>query len=363
MNFNEALQECLNSRFAFGLAIPEDRLYISWGNSINGKTAPDGRELKLHIRQFFPTNPSPDFPDNASLSLEKSTSFPWNTSYEGVGPIFGKKTNLRPDQEIWKEFCKKIEAGIQKKTFSKIVPSRSEQWALTEEDPLSILINLFSKKDEKTYRFFLWWEEKLFFGASPELLLRKKKDEFFIPCIAGTLTFDPKNPPNENDRLRFLSDDKEQREHQAVVSGVLEILASLGISISEKPACSLLELKGLLHLYTPLRFQSASAPATELVNALHPTPAVGGYPQKSSLEFLSENEPWTRGLFASPMNFQIGETNFVVVAIRSALYHKGSLSFFAGAGYVESSTPEKEWQETEKKMQFLKNILELQNAE
>lgn len=363
MNLTEALQECLNSRYAFGLAIPEDRLYLSWGNPIDVRSARAASELKLNVKQFFPSKPSPDFPAAAGLSLEKSASFPWNSSYEGGGVIFGKKTNQNPNQDEWNAFCKKIDTGIKEKVFSKIVPSRSEQWTLTNDDPLSILKNLFSKKDQKTYRFFLWWEGSLFFGASPELLLQKKNQEFFIPCIAGTLTFDPNNPPSEADRLRFFSDDKEQREHQAVVTGVLETLTSFGISIPEKPDCSLLELRGLLHLFTPLRFQSSTASASELVNALHPTPAVGGYPQKSSLEFLMENEPWSRGLFASPMSFQIGENIYVVVAIRSGLYQKGCLSFFAGAGYVESSTPEKEWQETEKKMLFLKNILELHNAE
>lgn len=362
MNLSETLHECLQSRYSFGIAIPDGRLYLSWGNDLTSPRDPQ-EKINLQIQQFFSSKTVADLPQGAKLSLENSESFDWNNSYPGAGPIKGKKVGRLPDESQWKTFCEKIQSGFNEKAFSKVVPSRSEQWKLEDKNPISLLENLFSKKDEKTYRFFLWLEDRLFFGASPELLLLKKQEDFFVPCIAGTYAFDPKNPPDESARKKFLADPKERSEHLAVVRGIVENLESLGIKATDLPSPSLLELKGLLHLYTPIRFQSSSASVPQLISALHPTPAVGGYPQKTSYKFLEEHEPWNRGLFASPMYFQIHDSSHVVVAIRSGLYKNGNLSFFAGAGYVAESTPEKEWEETEKKMFFLKNLLELQNAE
>ena len=73
-----------------------------------------------------------------------------------------------------------------------------------------------------------------------------------------------------------------------------------------------------------------------LLEALHPTPALGGFPRQAALAWLHENEGLNRGWYASPVGWvdARGEGEFVV-AIRSALVDGPQARLFAGCGIME----------------------------
>jgi isochorismate synthase EntC len=369
MKFFEALKLCADSPYAYGYADFSGKIFISWGSAplapkvlagmANSAANEGSGHSSLQFGDFY--SGAKENPDWKKFSLGSFAEF---SSAEVLAeaasspdrkPLFGKIQNRLPDEREWKLYCKKIEAGISSGKFAKIVPARSEVWDMPELTSLAILQRLFTKPDGKTVRFFLSWAGELFFGASPELLFEQRRGELYIPCIAGTKVFDPLHPLSVSEKQQFLADGKERAEHLLVVRGILEALQVDPKSITI-PEPSLLELPGLVHLFTPLHLPGEKN-LESLVRLLHPTPAVGGYPQKAALEFLAEEEPWPRGKFAGPLLYQDSQGATAVVAIRSALFAKNQLTFFAGAGYVKGSTPEKEWLETEKKMQFLKNIL------
>ncbi len=376
MKFLEALNNCANSPFAYGYADFSGNIFFSWGEtplSVGASTGGSDRELaqghSLQFGDFFSVNKR--ISERRHFSLEHSAKFSALESAKALatleaakthsatsmGKISGRLSQRIPDETTWRSYCQKIEAGIAAKKFVKIVPARSEVWEVSNLTSLEILERLFAKPDGKTIRFFLAWEGELFLGASPELLFEQRRGELYIPCIAGTKAFDSRHPLSAEEKQQFLFDGKEREEHLLVVRGILEALKINPRSI-QIPAPSILELPGLLHLFTPLHLSGGQNSET-LLQLLHPTPAVGGYPRAAALEFLATEEPWPRGKFASPLVFQDSGGTTAVVAIRSAVFAKNQLTFFAGAGYVKGSTPEKEWQETEKKMQFLKNILGL----
>ena len=89
----------------------------------------------------------------------------------------------------------------------------------------------------------------------------------------------------------------------------------------------------------------------DLVECLHPTPAVGGYPRPAALRWTAGSEPFDRGWYAAPIGWldsmQDGE---MAVAIRSALVSGNRAALFAGCGAVTGSTPEEEYAETELKL-------------
>jgi salicylate biosynthesis isochorismate synthase len=102
---------------------------------------------------------------------------------------------------------------------------------------------------------------------------------------------------------------------------------------------------------------SISTSSEALIDCLHPTPAISGYPKAASLDLLYENEGWDRGLFSAPLLFRTTGRELCLVAIRSCLLTPEHIHFFAGAGYVRGSTPEAEWDETEKKIQVMYSVL------
>lgn len=122
-------------------------------------------------------------------------------------------------------------------------------------------------------------------------------------------------------------------------------------SIGQKREPTLLRLHKVQHLYTPcngILFDEVSD--AEILPMLHPTPAVGGYPREQALTVIEKIEPFQRGWYAAPVGWVGHDTTEFAVAIRSGLVENNQLSLFSGAGIVEGSKPEKEWQEIENKI-------------
>jgi menaquinone-specific isochorismate synthase len=87
-----------------------------------------------------------------------------------------------------------------------------------------------------------------------------------------------------------------------------------------------------------------------VLRALHPTPAVGGYPRGEALEEIQALEPFDRGWYAGPVGWiGAGGAEFAV-GIRSGLVRGNRLTLFSGAGIVAGSVPESEWAEIEQKI-------------
>ena len=85
----------------------------------------------------------------------------------------------------------------------------------------------------------------------------------------------------------------------------------------------------------------------DLVERLHPTPAVGGYPTDRALSIMRELEEIDRGWYAGPFGWtDLDGSGEFAVAIRSALLSGRMASLFAGSGIVADSVPSAEYEET-----------------
>ncbi len=95
-----------------------------------------------------------------------------------------------------------------------------------------------------------------------------------------------------------------------------------------------------------------------VLNALHPTPAVGGTPTRTARAFIREHESFDRGWYAGPVGWMKQDAAEMLVAIRSALVDRDTLTLYSGAGIVEGSDPASEWDEIENKLADFKAALE-----
>jgi menaquinone-specific isochorismate synthase len=193
-----------------------------------------------------------------------------------------------------------------------------------------------------------------FFGASPERLVRVRGRRLATEALAGTR---PRGDSVESDReLEQLlrTSTKEQHEHRLVHDAIYAALAGLCESIDVRETVSVRKLAHVQHLDTP--FQATLLPGRrigDVLGALHPTPAVGGYPQAAALAAIASQEPFERGWYAAPFGWVDAEGGEFAVAIRSALAIDATLNLYAGSGIVTGSDPAREWDETEQKMQQL----------
>ena len=102
------------------------------------------------------------------------------------------------------------------------------------------------------------------------------------------------------------------------------------------------------HLYTPVKAELKDGfNILDIVDRLHPTPALGGVPKQTSLAFIRNYEPMDRGWYGAPIGWMDSQQNGeFVVAIRSGLIRGREATLFAGCGIMEDSDPKMEYEET-----------------
>jgi menaquinone-specific isochorismate synthase len=198
-----------------------------------------------------------------------------------------------------------------------------------------------------------------FFGATPERLVSLRGRTVETGALAGTTGRG--ETPAEDEWLaeELLDDTKNVHEHELVAETIRDQLAPFAASVSVGER-EIERLATVQHLYTPITAELASdTHVLDVVEALHPTPAVGGLPPDRALETIRETEPFDRGWYAAPIGWidAAGNGTFAV-GLRSAVASQQRATLFAGVGIVGDSDPDAEWDEVELKFRPILDELE-----
>ena len=279
---------------------------------------------------------------------------------------FPKLENAREagGKKRYLDACADALDAISRNEFQKIVLARAIDFSAETEIPAEPLFAKIRKRfaaRECTIFLFRESAEKTFLGATPEMIVGVKNGVVESEAIAGSL---PNRGGNsfENDAEigNFSSDEKELREHRAVVDFIAEKFrsANLGeLNVPEKP--EILRLPNVAHLRTPISARtSAETSAFSLVKILHPTPAMCGVPAEKAFRKILETEPFSRENFAGPVGFfRANGEGFFAVGIRCAKISGKNLRLYAGAGLVSGSIPEREFSEIDAKLAAIRDLL------
>ena len=266
-------------------------------------------------------------------------------------PEVHKTVNI-PSQEKWFKMIEKALHLISNGELEKIVLARKSCFLFqTEPDPIQLLGRL-KKYAENSFLYFIQLDRNnSFLGATPEQIYNRKGREIISEAIAGTQPRGVKSAEDQKLTYNLLSDEKEIREHNWVCYEVEKGMNQLCKRIKKSRENKVLKLAFVQHLHR--EYQGSLKPEVsdrEILETLHPTPAVAGYPRLNSIKYIYELEGFDRGWYAGPIGWIGKETSQFAVAIRSALLKGKHLTVFAGAGIVAGSDSEKEWQEIENKI-------------
>jgi salicylate biosynthesis isochorismate synthase len=195
-----------------------------------------------------------------------------------------------------------------------------------------------------------------FFGASPEILAQASGGKYTTCAMAGTVA----RGRNKNEDAQIaagLRSEKEQNEHRIVVSSITEELSGV-VATCRIGETSVRRLPNVQHLVTPIHGRlKPGCTVLDMRKALHPTPAVSGYPREKADKILRSLEPH-RGLYSGVVGTVDGAGDGVLcVAIRSALLQGRTCRLYAGAGIVDGSTVEAESVETRAKIAAVLDVL------
>ena len=255
------------------------------------------------------------------------------------------------DRETWSRQVGDIRREIRHGAVEKVVAARQCVVELeTGAGSLDVLNRLEGRFPGCT-RFALWRGDTAFLGATPELLISRRGPSVLSEALAGSTA--------HGDAARMMESSKEREEHQLVVQAILKALEPFCDSVRAAPEPRVRELPNLLHMQTPIEGHLREPThILALVQALHPTPAVGGVPTNEAIQWIVENEALTRGWYSAPVGWTDAEGDGeFVVALRSGLLRDGKAWVYAGAGIMADSDPDAEYAETELKMQALLGAL------
>ena len=150
-------------------------------------------------------------------------------------------------------------------------------------------------------------------------------------------------------------------DEQEIVTGYIEaVLKSFGVNNFEKSGPDSYQAANLVHLRTQFDFEASSIKPLlgEFVDALHPTPSVGGLPKLEAKDLLLSVEKHNREYysgFLGPIN--IGDKTALFVNLRCMKVVKEGFALFGGAGITKGSVARREWDETTQKIMTLSTFV------
>ncbi len=257
-----------------------------------------------------------------------------------------------PDREGWESNVLAALDLIENGVLDKVVLARKARYSFADEVPAAAILNVLRGVTSNCYHFLLQPQQGFaFMGTTPERLFWRKGRELKTEALAGTR---PRSEdPEEDQRLadELLNERKDLHEQELVRRDILRALHLVCDRVDAEERPSLLQLERKQHLISRIQGHLQEGQGDgELLQLLHPTPAVGGSPRENALRELERLEPFSRGWYAGPLGwFSEDEAEFSV-AIRSGLVQGRDVSVYSGAGIVSGSDPAKEWQEIENKI-------------
>jgi isochorismate synthase len=198
-----------------------------------------------------------------------------------------------------------------------------------------------------------------FAGASPELLVRRLADRAFAQPMAGSVARGATDAEDERLALQLEDSAKDAIEHQLVSDFVVAALRPFARLVSARPP-EVVRFTNIQHLATSVTAELMAPPVDvlQLTAALHPTPAVGGWPRDAADVLIDELEAMERGWYAGAVGWidANGDGEFAV-ALRCGLLWEDGARLYAGVGVMPDSDPVRELEETELKFKVLLTAL------
>ncbi|MBB4801946.1 isochorismate synthase [Flavobacterium nitrogenifigens] len=291
-------------------------------------------------------------PENESeiITSEKET-----TSFNSI-----EIDDLSFDPEAKFQYEYLVAQGIQaikNEEFKKVVLSRSEEVLLSEFDFIETFQHLVQLYPATFCYCFFHPNVGFWMGATPEKLLKANGNVFETMALAGT--------QKDSNQSEIIWQQKEKDEQQFVTDFIVKRLREFAASVVVSEPYSL-KAGSIWHIKTDISgVLKENSTLEEVIDTLHPTPAVCGLPKKKAKAFIIENEKYDRTFysgFLGELNSSFNEgkaSSDLFVNLRSMQILENKAILYMGCGITKESIPEKEWEESVNKSMTMKRVLKI----
>ena len=262
---------------------------------------------------------------------------------------------------------------IKDKKLDKVVLSRKETVEIKETNPFVLFKKLLNHYPNAFVYCWFHPETGLWLGATPETLLQIENNRLTTMSLAGTKPY--------QGTLDVEWSEKEIHEQKIVTDYLVKQLDNQldNLQISDTKTT---QAGNLVHLKTMVSglLEPAENSLKTIIDKLHPTPAVCGFPKTEAMNFILENENYDREFytgFLGELNFEKNETRNrnrrnvennayssvkkvtnLYVNLRCMKLECNKAQIYVGGGITSDSVPEHEWQETVAKSATIKKALQ-----
>ena len=191
--------------------------------------------------------------------------------------------------------------------------------------------------------------------ATPEILLDGKGSEWRTIALAGTMKLEGEQLNGEGESLTWST--KNIQEQRIVSTYITECLEQFTSYFREEGPRTV-RAANLVHLRSDFTFKLAdNEHIGDLLQTLHPTPAVCGLPKRETFNFIIRNEHTPRRYYSGFMGpLGLDETH-LYVSLRCMNIDGSTCHLYAGGGLLKDSILNQEWLETEAKLQTMRQIM------
>lgn len=281
-------------------------------------------------------------PDKVYSHQFQMRNFKFDTPNFGAISKEGRKFHI----EIVNKGLKEIENN----KFKKVVLSR--KIAVTDHtSPIQIFRKVLDSYPNAFCYF--WYHPKigLWIGATPELLFLKQNSTLVTMSLAGTKKSTTADKPSWGK--------KEIEEQDMVTQYIAKQLRSYVPDLSIGKVNSV-KAGNLWHLKTKIWGTVGDLELKNIIQALHPTPAICGLPVIEAEEFIKRNENYDREFytgFLGELNIDNDKTSHLFVNLRCMQIKDDSAFLYIGGGITSGSNAQQEWIETVHKSETMLNMI------
>lgn len=263
------------------------------------------------------------------------------------------------DEQRWRDSVRSMAIGIREGAYEKAVLATSIELESDADLPLGATLSHLRTDYPDCHVISFTAGDSTLVCASPELLISLKGGRARTLGLAASQRRGRNAAEDQKLSLDLLADAKSREEHAVVVREIVERLEDATDALEVDPEPSVRRFRNIQHLATRIAGDTRDGvDILELVERLHPTPAVCGRPRDVARQVIAEHEPFDRGWYAGPVGWldASGDGEFAV-ALRTALLRGSCAWLFAGNGIMGDSDPQAEFEEVSLKLRPLAEAL------
>lgn len=260
----------------------------------------------------------------------------------------------KEEKERYTETFSRFILPLKEKQFRKLVLSRSTTHALPPQfSPLATFIQACNSYPRMMISLCHTPSTGTWIGSTPEIILSGHEKEWHTVALAGTMPMQGETMPTEWSK-------KNQEEQAFVGEYIRKTVKKFGTKLTEKGPYTA-RAGQLVHLKTDFHFCLKDTDHLgHILQELHPTPAVCGLPKEEAYRFILQTEPHDRLFYSGIIGWidPEGDTT-LYVNLRCMHLEGNTATLYAGGGILPDSTADSEWEETQQKMNTMRNILSI----